>query len=195
MHSHCFRYNSRIRTTSGSVIICILQFDDFFWWIRIWGSESGFPSHPTAFRKFLLWYFDGRNGSAPPLVDPVMFLHFFGIVKRVRYAVWGVIRGSGTVVQIRASALAPVPWKGVVPHSSGLRAASTSKSAFRTVRYAAAFGELVKKLLDGRIRVQYSDPDLPELVCSHLGTAFAGRAMPTMEGTAQEDHYRTEVRV
>jgi hypothetical protein len=30
MHWHYFWYNSRIRTTSGSEIICILHFDDFF---------------------------------------------------------------------------------------------------------------------------------------------------------------------
>jgi hypothetical protein len=76
--------------------------------------------------------------------------------------------------------------------------AFASGSAFRTVQYAATFkfffGALVKNLLGGRIRVQYSDPDLPELIRSHPGTAFAGRAMPTMEGTIQEDDYQTKVR-
>ncbi len=75
--------------------------------------------------------------------------------------------------------------------------ASASGSAFRTVRYAATFkfffGALVKKLLGDRTRVQYSDPDLPRLIRSHPGTAFAGRAMPTMEGTVQEDDYQTKV--
>jgi hypothetical protein len=57
--------------------------------------------------------------------------------------------------------------------------ASASGSAFRTVQYTAAFefffGALVKKLLGGQIRVQYSNPDLPGLIHSHPGIAFAGR--------------------
>ncbi len=41
-------------------------------------------------------------------------------------------------------------------------------------------------MLNDRIRVQYMDPDLPGLVRSHPGIAFAKRAMPTMKGTVQE---------
>ncbi len=49
------------------------------------------------------------------------------------------------------------------------------------------------KLLGGRIRpVLGSGPSRTGL--SHLGIAFEGRAMPTMEGTVQEDDYWTEVR-
>jgi hypothetical protein len=44
-----------------------------------------------------------------------------------------------------------------------------------------------------RIRVQYSDPDLPGLV-RVIRASFARRAMPTMKGAVQEDDYRTEVR-
>jgi hypothetical protein len=67
---------------------------------------------------------------------------------------------------------------------------------YRTVHAAFEFffGTLVKKLLGGRIRVQYSDPDLPGLIRSHPGIAFAGRAMPAMKGIVQEDDYRTKVR-
>jgi hypothetical protein len=36
------------------------------------------------------------------------------------------------------------------------------------------------------------DPDLPGLIRSHPGIAFAGRAMPTMKGTVQEDDYQTK---
>jgi hypothetical protein len=54
---------------------------------------------------------------------------------------------------------------------------------------------LVKKLLDGRIRVQCSDLDLPGLIRSHPGTAFAERTLPTMGVTVQEDDYRIKVRV
>jgi hypothetical protein len=35
------------------------------------------------------------------------------------------------------------------------------------------FGAKVRKLLNDRIRVQYSDPDLPELVRSHPAIAFS----------------------
>ena len=76
--------------------------------------------------------------------------------------------------------------------------ASASGSAFRTVRYGAAFSFALAyqkiKLLGDRIRVQYSDPDLPGLIPSHPGIAFARHARPTMKGTVQEDDYRTEVR-
>ncbi len=59
---------------------------------------------------------------------------------------------------------------------------SESLSPFRTLRYAAAFsfffGASVKKLLGDRIRVQYSDPDLPELIrvfrASHSQHATTG---------------------
>jgi hypothetical protein len=75
--------------------------------------------------------------------------------------------------------------------------ASASGSAFRTVRYAAAFSFALAyqkfKLLGDWIRVQYSDPDLPGLIPSHPGIAFARRARPTMKGTVQEDDYQTEV--
>jgi hypothetical protein len=68
---------------------------------------------------------------------------------------------------------------------------------YRTVRglFKFFFGALVIKLLGGRIRVQYSDLGLPGLIRSHPGIAFAGRAIPTMEGTVQEDDYRTKVRI
>ncbi len=66
----------------GSRIICILHFHDFF---DGSGSEDPDPgSHPVQqlLEKFLLWYFREENGSAPPLVDPVMFFYIFSIVKR-----------------------------------------------------------------------------------------------------------------
>jgi hypothetical protein len=53
----------------------------------------------------------------------------------------------------------------------------------------------IKKLLNDRIRVQYSDPDLPGLIRIHPAITFAVCSMATMKGTVQEDDYRTEVRV
>jgi hypothetical protein len=75
--------------------------------------------------------------------------------------------------------------------------ASASGSAFHTLRYAAAFGFslahqkescwVTRSESSTRIRTFRTDP-------SHPGIAFAGRAMPTMKGTVEEDDYRTEVR-
>ncbi len=75
--------------------------------------------------------------------------------------------------------------------------ASASGSAFRSVRYVAAFSFA---LAHQNKAAGCPDPS-PVLGFgpsrtdpSHPGIAFAGRAMPTMKGTVQEDDYRTEVR-
>jgi hypothetical protein len=133
-----------------------------------------------------------------PSVDPVMF---FTILDSLKDAVRGL--RSETRIPDRSPDPRVRPCTGTVERRGTAQQrttdpASASGSAFRTVRYAAAFefffGALVKKPLGGRIRVQYSDPDLPGLIRIHPDIAFAGRAMPTMKGTVQEDHYRTKVR-
>jgi hypothetical protein len=126
---------------------------------------------------------------------------FFTILDLLK----GVVRGLRSETRIRDHRpdLRVRPRTGTVKrHGTAqhwtMDPASASGSAFRTVWYAAPFkfffGALVKKLLGGRTRVQYSDPDLPRLIRSHPGTAFSARAMPTMEGTVQEDDYLIKVR-
>ena len=74
-----------------------------------------------------------------------------------------------TEVRIRASALVPVPYLrcGTLQQRT-TDPASASGTAFRTARYASAFEfcfwRIKIKLVCGRIRVQYSDPDLPGLI-------------------------------
>ncbi len=116
----------------------------------------------------------------------------------MRYAVWGLRRGSGTGVRIRASALAPVPSKGAVPHSNGLRTRHLHPGP-HSVPYGT-WPLLVFLWRISKKAARWLDPSLvlgsgpSRTNPSHPGIAFAGRAMPTMKGTVQEDDYRTEVR-
>jgi hypothetical protein len=139
MHSHYICYDSRIRTTSGSGIICILHFNGFFLWIRIRGSGSGFASHPTAFRKILMWYFLKEIRSAPPFSG---FVHVFYSLALIKSAV----RDLRIETRIRDRSPDPCvrPRTGTVERRGNSQQrttdpASASRSAFRTVRYAAAF--------------------------------------------------------
>ncbi len=62
---------------------------------------------PNSFNKIFTWYFWKKLGSAPTFWW--IRSDFYSLaLKKMRYAVWGLRRGSGTEVRIRASALAPV---------------------------------------------------------------------------------------
>jgi hypothetical protein len=95
MHSHCFWYDSQIRTTSGSGIICNLHFDEFF---------IGFASHLTDLEKFYCDIFKEEMDLRLPSVDPVMFFYNFRFVKRcgTRFEEWRKrIRDRGPDPRVR----------------------------------------------------------------------------------------------
>jgi hypothetical protein len=96
-------------------------------------------SHPTALENFYCGIFRQENGSAPPLVDLVIFFTILELLK-------GAVRGlrSETRIQDRSPDPRVRPCTGTVkrPDAAQQRTtdpASTSRFAFRTVQYAAAF--------------------------------------------------------
>ncbi len=81
----------------------------------------------------------------------------------MRYAVWELRRRSGTKVRIRVSALAP-RYRTAMDYGPGI--CIWVRIPYRTVHghILILLWRIKIKLLGDRIRVQYSDPDLPGLV-------------------------------
>jgi hypothetical protein len=107
MHSHLVWYDSRIRTTSGSGIICIFCFDEFFFTdldprIRIRVRVT-----PNSFRKNLnMIFLEEKRIRATFECIRVCFLHFS--FKKDAVPGLRIETRIRTVVRIRVSALAPV---------------------------------------------------------------------------------------
>ncbi len=139
MHSHYFWYDSRIRTTSGSGIICILHFAKFFLMDPDQRTRIRVRVLPNSFRKILMWYFfKGSQIHAFLQWIHSCFLQF-SFDKNA-------VRGLRIETQIRDRSPDPRvrPRTGTVERCGTSQqrttdAASASGSAFRTVRYAAAF--------------------------------------------------------
>ncbi len=139
MHSHSFWYDSRIRTTSGSGIICILH----FWWI-FYGSGPEDPDlgsrHTQQLQKnFKHEFFERKLDPRLPLDGSG---HVFYNLAFKKDAVPGLrietrIRDRSPDPRVR-------PCTGTVlrcgtAQQRTMDPASASGSAFRTVRYASAF--------------------------------------------------------
>ncbi len=138
MHSHQFWYDTRIWTTSGSGIICILHFDEFLMdpdpRIRIRVRIS-----PNSFRKnFNMIFLKEIRIRAYLQWIRSCFLQFsFGK---------NAVHGLRIETRIRDRSLDPRvrPCTGTVERRGTAQQrttdpASASGSAFRTARYAAAF--------------------------------------------------------
>jgi hypothetical protein len=127
-------------------------------------------------------------------MDPFMFLQFS---FKMRYPVWGLRRGSGS----RSGSARPPSHRyrsKAVPHSNGLRTQhlhpglhSVPYCTHPHFNFASAHQSKAVGCPDPS-PVLGSGPS--RTGPNHPGIAFEWRAMPTMEGTVQDDDYRTEVR-
>ncbi len=135
-------------------------------------------------------FLEKKTDPRLPLVDPFMFFTILDLLK-------GAVHGLRSETRIRDHSPDPRvrPSTGTIKRRSTAQhwtmdLAFASGFAFRTVRYAATFkfffGTLVKNLLGGRIRVQYSDPDLPGLIRSHPGTALLDARCPRWRGQSKK---------
>ncbi len=131
-HSPLVWYDSRIRTTSGSGIICIFCFDEFFLRIRTQGSGSGFASHPTALEKFKHDIFRRKSGSAPTFEWIRSCFYIFSFKK-------DAVPGLRIETRIRVRPRTGTVVRCGTAQQRTTDPASASGSAFRTVRYHPHF--------------------------------------------------------
>ncbi len=138
-----------------------------FWWIRIRKSGSGFASHPTALEKFLTWYFWKKLGSAPTFWW-IRSCFYNLALKRcgTRFEDWDADPGpkSGSSRPPSHRYHSKARYRTATDYGPGI--CIQVRIPYRTVRgrILILLWRIKIKLLGDRIRVQYSDLDLPGLV-------------------------------
>ncbi len=129
-------------------------------------SDPGSRLSQQLKKQILTWYFLKKLGSAPTFLwISSCFLQFS--FKKILYAVWGLRRRSGPK---SGSARPPshryhkkAQYRTLTDYGPGI--CIRARIPYRTIRIRILIllWHIKIKLLGGRIRVQYSDPDLPAL--------------------------------
>jgi hypothetical protein len=168
--------------------------------VRIKILESGFRNpDPHAFAFVLVWFADPDHVRIRnQLHFAFWWVFFMDPDPRIRIQVCvspNSFRKNFNMIFLKGIRIRAYLWWIC---SCFYNLALKMRSAFRTVRYVAAFSFA---LAHQNKAAGWPDPS-PVLGSgpsrtgtSHPGIAFARRAMPTMKGSVQEDDYRTEVRL
>ncbi len=119
---------------------------------------------PNSFRKILNMIFWKKKADPRHLLSGSVHVFTSSALKKMRYPVWGLRRGSGPMSSPSHRYRSKVQYRTATDYGPGI--CIRVRIAYCTVRIRIwiLHWRIKIKLLGVRIRVQYLDPDLPGLV-------------------------------